>query len=150
MTGPMPAAKDHREVRYAVGPWYLIVAPAGMVMVPEDVPRSALTDLRAALQQTTEDDGPGRVLSALTLLAGSGFRDLTPFGVVVVRTEGVDVALRGGVDLEVDGRRLDGRGVSSWREERFAGAEVLRLGVEGADTAADTFPLVGGSCPPPG
>lgn len=147
MTEPNPVGADIAEASYVVGSWRLVITPQGAALLPGDVPVATLRAVRDALGRTIDGDGPGPVLGVLTMASGGAFAQLGPFGVVVLREGGVDLALRGAVSVQVGERELHGRQVSSWREESIDDVTAISLRAEDAGAAGEELPIRDGIVP---
>lgn len=136
------------EVRYVPSPatdrWRAVVAGDSVAVLSPDV--SPLT--AEAVFTRIGSGGLGALLDALTGAFGTSLTVLPSFALVSVEGGGIRVAVRGPLELVVEGagaaEAVSGEGVSTWTERFLPGAERVTLGLDGDLDAAATLPLTAG------
>jgi hypothetical protein len=134
-------------VRHSTGEWYGLVTPAGIALLPPEVPL-------ATVEQIWRDLGGGRglsaVIDALVGVFGMSLSGLPSFAVVsLAESDAVRTALRGDVSARLwlpgddEPVAISGSGVTSWNERAFGHADraELAIGIPGSD---DLLPIVEG------
>ena len=130
---------------YRPGEGVAVVADGAAVLLPAGGVELAL----ALERRLVEGAGLARVLGDIVAGAPIGTGELPDFLLVAWQGDGVQVFVRGPLEVDVvvgadggpDRVRLDGRGVVTWREERVAGAVRCTVGALGEGPA---LPLTGG------
>lgn len=124
-----------REVTWRPGPWSGAVAPAGLALLAPDVPQAIV----AEIWQLLHDDRPSLTLVLDRLIVGAGghLSAIPEFAVILLRPDGVHVALRGAVEIEIDGERVGAGPVSTWFETTRQHVDTICLLAPEADDATD-------------
>lgn len=136
------------EVRYVPSPatdrWRAVVAGDSVAVLSPDV--SPLT--AEAVFTRLGSGGLGALLDALTGAFGTSLTVLPSFALVSVEGGGIRVAVRGPLELVVEGtdaaEAVSGEGVSTWTERFLPGAARVTLELDGDLDAAATLPLTAG------
>lgn len=136
------------EVRYVPSPatdrWRAVVAGDSVAVLSPDV--SPLT--AEAVFTRIGSGGLGALLDALTGAFGTSLTVLPSFALVSVEGGGIRVAVRGPLELVVEGtdaaEAVSGEGVSTWTERFLPGAARVTLELDGDLDAAATLPLTAG------
>ena len=139
-----------RWSRWAEGSWTAAVAPHGVLLLPPELPEDLVTDLWKELRSSR--GSLTAILDHLVMGAGGHLSSIPDFALVVTASDGVRMAVRGGVGLEIDGESVDAGGVATWREIFLPGSpkvilrapeptgSVLRPVVDAILTASAVFP----------
>ena len=139
-----------RWSRWAEGSWTAAVAPHGVLLLPPELPEEMVTDLWKELRSSR--GSLTAILDHLVMGAGGHLSSIPDFALVVTASDGVRMAVRGGVGLEIDGESVDAGGVATWREIFLPGSpkvilrapeptgSVLRPVVDAILTASAVFP----------
>lgn len=139
-----------RWSRWAEGTWTAAVAPHGVLLLPPELPEEMVTDLWKELRSSR--GSLTAILDHLVMGAGGHLSSIPDFALVVAASDGVRMAVRGGVGLEIDGESVDAGGVATWREIFLPGSPevilrapeptgpVLRPVVDAILTASAVFP----------
>lgn len=132
--------------RFSPGDWYGVVTPAGVALLPRDVPIGTLErvwiDLRAG-------GGLGALIEGLVGAFGTSLTRLPEFGVIALSADGeVRVAMRGQVSArlwmlgEDEPTLVNGAGVTTWNERLWSGVGRAELMV--AEPGGELLPVVDG------
>ena len=136
--------------RWAEGSWTSVVAPHGVLLLPPGLSEEVVTGLWEEMRSSRAS--LTAVLDQLVVGAGGRLADIPDFALVVAVPDGVHVAARGEVGLEIDGESVDAGGVATWREIFLPGSpkvilrapeptgSVLRPVVDAILTASAVFP----------
>ena len=139
-----------RWSRWAEGTWTAAVAPHGVLLLPPGLPEDLVIDLWTELRSSR--GGLTAILDHLVKGAGGHLSSIPDFALVVTASDGVRMAARGGVGLEIDGESVDAGSVATWREIFLPGSPkvilrapepagpVLRPVVDAILTASAVFP----------
>ena len=139
-----------RWSRWAEGSWTAAVAPHGVLLLPPGLPEDLVIDLWTELRSSR--GGLTAILDHLVKGAGGHLSSIPDFALVVTASDGVRMAARGGVGLEIDGESVDAGSVATWREIFLPGSPkvilrapeptgpVLRPVVDAILTASAVFP----------
>ena len=139
-----------RWSRWAEGTWTAAVAPHGVLLLPPGLPEDLVIDLWTELRSSR--GGLTAILDHLVKGAGGHLSSIPDFALVVTASDGVRMAARGGVGLEIDGESVDAGSVATWREIFLPGSpkvilrapeptgSVLRPVVDAILTASAVFP----------
>lgn len=141
------------EVRYvpaARDGWRAAVSPRALaVLSPAVTPQTA-----EAVWRRLDGGGIGALVEALTGAFGTSLTAIPPFALVVVEDEDVRIAVRGPLDVVVEGEagavEVSGRGVATWAERlvsRPHRVTVVPDGEPGSIDEADALPLASGVVP---
>ena len=127
-----------------------VVGPGGAVLVQPSVHDDLLVVLASVVAQDAPPEGrTAALLDALTRRHDGALSGLPPFAAALrADLETFDVVVRGPYTVSsdgADGRAVDGRDVTSWREERLRDATTVRLGPdEASDEPGRWLPLTEG------
>lgn len=142
------------EVRYvpAAGSegWRAAVsAQAIAVLSPAVTPQTA-----EAVWRRLDGGGIGALVEALTGAFGTSLTAIPPFALVVVEDDGVRVAVRGPLDVVVEGEagavEVSGRGVATWAERLVPRSHRVAIapgGAGGEIDEAQALPIASGVVP---
>ncbi|MFC0198723.1 FHA domain-containing protein, partial [Microbacterium arthrosphaerae] len=121
---------------YAPGTTPIAVTPRGFVVLEPGASASLLARIRAVV---SDGRGLGGVIEALTGAYGASLTAIPSFAVALAEVDGVRLAVRGELVLEVDAaapERVSGAGVTTWTERVVAGVSRVALTTEDLDAAA--------------
>ena len=111
--------------RWAEGSWTSVVAPHGVLLLPPGLSEEVVTGLWEEMRSSRAS--LTAVLDQLVVGAGGRLADIPDFALVVAVPDGVHVAARGEVGLEIDGESVDARRVATWREIFLSGSPTIIL-----------------------
>lgn len=134
-------------MRHSPGDWYGVVTPAGLALLPPEVPL-------ATVEQIWRDLGSGRGLSAvidgLVGVFGMSLSGLPAFVVIsLAESDSARTALRGDVTArlwlrgEDEPVAISGSGVTTWNERAFGRTTRAELSVSSGG-AGDLLPIIDG------
>ena len=139
-----------RWSRWAEGTWTAAVAPHGVLLLPPKLSEEFVTDLWEELRSSR--GSLTAILDHLVMGAGGHLSEIPDFALVVAASDGVRIAARGQVGLEIDGESVEAHSVATWREIFLPGSPkiivrapeptgpVLRPVVDAVLTASAVFP----------
>ena len=139
-----------RWSRWAEGTWTAAVAPHGVLLLPPKLSEEFVTDLWEELRSSR--GSLTAILDHLVMGAGGHLSKIPDFALVVTASDGVRIAARGQVGLEIDGESVEAHSVATWREIFLPGSPkiivrapeptgpVLRPVVDAVLTASAVFP----------
>ena len=139
-----------RWSRWAEGTWTAAVAPHGVLLLPPKLSEEFVTDLWEELRSSR--GSLTAILDHLVMGAGGHLSKIPDFALVVAASDGVRIAARGQVGLEIDGESVEAHSVATWREIFLPGSPkiivrapeptgpVLRPVVDAVLTASAVFP----------
>jgi len=142
------------EVRYvpAAGSegWRAAVSADAIAVLPPAVtPQTA-----EAVWRRLDGGGIGALVEALTGAFGTSLTAIPPFALVVVEDDGVRVAVRGPLDVVIEGEggatEVSGRGVATWAERLIARPHRVAIAPDAAAGAIDeaqALPIASGIVP---
>ncbi len=135
------------EVRYipaAQDGWRVAVAERAVaVLAPAVTPPTA-----EAVWRSLDDAGIGGLVEALTGAFGTSLTAIPPFALIVVEDDGVRVAVRGPIDLLLEGAQetlsVSGQGVATWAERLLPNAHRVTASMQTELDDATSLPIVSG------
>lgn len=136
------------EVRYIPATegesWRAAVSPRAIaVLAPTVTPPTA-----EAVWRRLDGGGIGALVEALTGAFGTSLTAIPPFALVVVEDEGVRVAVRGPIDLLLEGAHetlsVSGRGVATWAERLLPNAQRITVSMSSELDEATSLPIASG------
>ena len=114
-----------RWSRWAEGSWTAAVAPHGVLVLPPTLSEESVIDLWEELRSS--QGSLTAILDRLVIAAGGHLSKIPDFALVVTASDGVRIAARGQVGLEIDGESVEARSVSTWREIYLPGSPRIIL-----------------------
>ena len=114
-----------RWSRWAEGSWTAAVAPHGVLVLPPTLSEESVIDLWEELRSS--QGSLTAILDRLVIAAGGHLSKIPDFALVVTASDGVRIAARGQVGLEIDGESVEARSVSTWREISLPGSPRIIL-----------------------
>ena len=114
-----------RWSRWAEGSWTAAVAPHGVLVLSPTLSEESVIDLWEELRSS--QGSLTAILDRLVIAAGGHLSKIPDFALVVTASDGVRIAARGQVGLEIDGESVEARSVSTWREIYLPGSPRIIL-----------------------
>jgi hypothetical protein len=139
------------EVRYVPAPgtdgWRAAVGAHALAVLPPAVtPQTA-----EAVWRRLDGGGIGALVEALTGAFGTSLTAIPPFALVVVEDDGMRVAVRGPLEVVLEGAdgavSVSGRGVATWAERLVPRVQRVTVSPEGALDEAQALPIASGVVP---
>ena len=112
-----------RWSRWAEGTWTAAVAPHGVLLLPPKLSEEFVTDLWEELRSSR--GSLTAILDHLVMGAGGHLSKIPDFALVVAASDGVRIAARGQVGLEIDGESVEAHSVATWREIFLPGSPKI-------------------------
>ncbi|GAA3917352.1 FHA domain-containing protein [Microbacterium invictum] len=115
------------------------------------LPPTTTAQTAEAVWRRLASGGIAALIEGLTGAFGTSLTAIPPFALATVEDDGVRVAVRGPIELIVEGtagtEAVSGAGVATWVERLIPGTYRVTLTVDGAVDDAESLPLVEGVAP---
>ena len=127
------------------GGWRVAVAGRALAALPAEVP---VRTVETVWKRLGSGAGIGALLEALTGAFGTSLTAIPHFAVAVAEEDGMRVAVRGPLELVVEGAHeteaISGAGVTTWVERLLPGAHRLSIDFTGPLDDAAALPIADG------